>query len=269
MIEMFSYAFIQRAFITGILVSLCSALLGTSLVLRRYAMIGDGLSHVGFGALAIATVAGVSPMLFTIPVTVIAAVLLLRLSEKSRIGGDSAIALVAASSLAVGIVLVSYVRGTNADISNFLFGSLLAVGRTDCILSVVLSLAVLLCYILLYPRIYAVTFDPVFARSSSLKVDRYTTLIAILAALTIVLGMRMLGSLLVSALIIFPCLSAMRIARSYKAVTLLAAAESLTCFVLGMMASYSMGTPVGATIVCVHLAAFILFSLVGHLRHRA
>ena len=192
MIELFSYAFIQRAFIVGLLVSLCSALLGVSLVLRRYSMIGDGLSHVGFGALAVASVFSFSPMLFTIPVVVVAAVLLLRLDGRRGLSGDSAIALIASSALAIGIVLISYVKGTNSDIDNFLFGSLLSVGRGDCILSVTLSAAVLLCYVLLYPRLYAVTFDPVFAQAAGVRSERYTTLLAVLSALTIVLGMRML-----------------------------------------------------------------------------
>lgn len=268
MIEMFSYAFIQRAFITGLLVSLCAALLGVSLVLRRYSMIGDGLSHVGFGALAAASVLSVSPMAITLPVVVIAAVLLLRVNEKSRIGGDSAVALIASSSLAIGVVLISYVNGTNTDINNFLFGSLLAVGKSDCILSVVLSFIVIISYILLYPRLYAVTFDPVFARSAGVKADRYTTLLAVLAALTITLGMRMLGSLLISALIIFPCLSAMRVMRSYKAVTIYSAVQAVVCFILGFSASYAFGTPAGASIVIVHLIAFLLALAAGCLKER-
>lgn len=268
MIELFSYSFIQRAFIVGLLVSLCASLLGVSLVLRRYSMIGDGLSHVGFGALAIATVFSFSPMVFTIPVVVVAAVLLLRLNEKSRISGDSAIALIASSSLAIGVVLVSWASGTNTDIDNFLFGSLLAVDRTDCIFSVALCLVVLLSYILLYPRLYAMVFDPSFARSGGMKVDAYTTLLAILCALTIVLGMRMLGSLLISALIIFPCLGAMRIAKSYRAVTLVSAAESVVAFVTGFVMSYGLGTPVGATIVVVHLCLFLTFALAGFIRSR-
>ena len=267
MIELFSYAFIQRAFIVGLLVSLCSALLGVSLVLRRYSMIGDGLSHVGFGALAVASVFSFSPMLFTIPVVVVAAVLL-RLDGRRGLSGDSAIAMIASSALAIGIVLISYVKGTNSDIDNFLFGSLLSVGRGDCILSVTLSAAVLLCYVLLYPRLYAVTFDPVFAQAAGVRSGRYTTLLAVLSALTIVLGMRMLGSLLISALVIFPCLGAMRIAHSYRALTIVSALESLVCFVLGFVMSYELGTPAGASIVVVHLVSYILLSIVASLRSR-
>lgn len=268
MIEAFSYAFIQRAFIVGLLVSLCSSLLGVSLVLRRYSMIGDGLSHVGFGALAVASVLSLPPMAVTIPVVVIAAVLLLRLNAGSRISGDSAIALVAASCLAIGVVLISYVKGTNTDINNFLFGSLLAVSRSDMMLSVIVSIFVIASYICLYPRLYAITFDPSFAQASGLRVERYTTLLSVLSALTIVLGMRMLGSLLVSALVIFPCLSAMRISGSYRTVTLISLADSVVCFILGFWMSYSLGTPAGASIVVVHLCVFLILTLAGRMRER-
>ena len=266
MIEMFSYSFMQRATLVGLLVSLCSSLLGVSLVLRRFSMIGDGLSHVGFGALAIATVFSFSPLIFTIPVVVIAAILILRINEKSKIGSDSAIALISSSSLAIGVMMISYVKGTNTDINNFLFGSLLAVGKNDAYFSIALSLVVLFSYILLYPRLYAVTFDPVFARSASIKADRYTTLLAILSALTIVLGMRMLGSLLISALIIFPCLSAKRVSSTYKGVTILSAVISLSSFMVGITISYQLGTPVGASIVIIHLLVFIILSLFSFLK---
>ena len=266
MIEMFSYSFMQRAILVGLLVSLCSSLLGVSLVLRRFSMIGDGLSHVGFGALAIATVFSFSPLIFTIPVVVIAAILILRINEKSKIGSDSAIALISSSSLAIGVMMISYVKGTNTDINNFLFGSLLAVGKNDAYFSIARSLVVLFSYILLYPRLYAVTFDPVFARSASIKADRYTTLLAILSALTIVLGMRMLGSLLISALIIFPCLSAKRVSSTYKGVTILSAAISLAAFMVGITISYQLGTPVGASIVIIHLLVFIILSLFSFIK---
>ena len=266
MIEMFSYSFMQRAILVGLLVSLCSSLLGVSLVLRRFSMIGDGLSHVGFGALAIATVFSFSPLIFTIPVVVIAAILILRINEKSKIGSDSAIALISSSSLAIGVMMISYVKGTNTDINNFLFGSLLAVGKNDAYFSIEISLVVLFSYILLYPRLYAVTFDPVFARSASIKADRYTTLLAILSALTIVLGMRMLGSLLISALIIFPCLSAKRVSSTYKGVTILSAVISLASFMVGITISYQLGTPVGASIVIIHLLVFIILSLFSFIK---
>ena len=190
----------------------------------------------------------------------------MRINEKSKIGSDSAIALISSSSLAIGVMMISYVKGTNTDINNFLFGSLLAVGKNDAYFSIALSLVVLFSYILLYPRLYAVTFDPVFARSASIKADRYTTLLAILSALTIVLGMRMLGSLLISALIIFPCLSAKRVSSTYKGVTILSAAISLAAFMVGITISYQLGTPVGASIVIIHLLVFIILSLFSFIK---
>ena len=269
MFEMFSYPFMVRAIIVGLLVSLSASLLGVSLVLRRYSMIGDGLSHVGFGALSVATVLGISPLGFTIPVVVIAAILLLSLSEKKgAIASDSMIALIASASLSVGIMAISFVKGTNTDINNFLFGSLLAVGKSDAVFSIVLSSIVLICYIVLYPRLFAVTFDPVFARSSGLNVKGYTMLLAVLAALTITLGMRMLGSLLISALIIFPALSSMRVFRRYKSVTISSAIISIVAFMIGITLSYSYGTPVGASIVLVNLGVFILFCIIGFVVRR-
>lgn len=268
MIEMFSYPFMQRAVIVGLLVSLSASLLGVSLVLRRFSMIGDGLSHVGFGALAIASVLSLSPMAVTIPVVVVAAILLLRLSEKSRIGSESMIALISSSSLAIGVMAISYVKGTNTDINNFLFGSLLAVGRSDAVFSILLSSLVLLCYILLYPRLFVITFDQSFSRASGIHTERYSLMLAILSALTIVLGMRMLGSLLISALIIFPPLTAMRVFKTYKAVTISSALISVVSFMAGISLSYGLGTPVGASIVSVNLLVFMLFSFVRVLLKR-
>lgn len=268
MIEMFSYPFMQRAVIVGLLVSLSASLLGVSLVLRRFSMIGDGLSHVGFGALAIASVLSLSPMAVTIPVVVVAAILLLRFSGKSRIGSESMIALISSSSLAIGVMAISYVKGTNTDINNFLFGSLLAVGRSDAVFSIILSSLVLLCYILLYPRLFVITFDQSFSRASGIHTERYSLMLAILSALTIVLGMRMLGSLLISALIIFPPLTAMRVFKTYKAVTISSAAISVVSFMAGISLSYGLGTPVGASIVSVNLLVFMFFSFVRVLLKR-
>ena len=268
MIEMFSYPFMQRAVIVGLLVSLSASLLGVSLVLRRFSMIGDGLSHVGFGALAIASVLSLSPMAVTIPVVVVAAILLLRFSGKSRIGSESMIALISSSSLAIGVMAISYVKGTNTDINNFLFGSLLAVGRSDAVFSIILSSLVLLCYILLYPRLFVITFDQSFSRASGIHTERYSLMLAILSALTIVLGMRMLGSLLISALIIFPPLTAMRVFKTYKAVTISCAAISVVSFMAGISLSYGLGTPVGASIVSVNLLVFMFFSFVRVLLKR-
>ena len=262
-IHMFSYHSIQRALIVGVLVSLCAALLGVSLVLKRYSMIGDGLSHVGFGALAIASALGFAPLAFTVPVVVVAAVLLLRLSRSSRVHGDAAIAIISSSALAIGVITVSLTTGMNTEVSSYMFGSILSLSRSDAILSVVLSLAVLVLFVLFYPRIFAVTFDETFSRATGTRTELYNTLLAVLTAVTVVLGMRMMGALLISSLIIFPALSAMRVCRSFKAVVLCSAAISVVCFVVGITASYFLETPTGASIVVADLAAFGLFTLIG------
>lgn len=262
-IHMFSYHFMQRALIVGVLVSLCAALLGVSLVLKRYSMIGDGLSHVGFGALAIASALGFAPLAFTVPVVVVAAVLLLRLSRSSRVHGDAAIAIISSSALAIGVITVSLTTGMNTEVSSYMFGSILSLSRSDAILSVVLSLAVLVLFVLFYPRIFAVTFDETFSRATGTRTELYNTLLAVLTAVTVVLGMRMMGALLISSLIIFPALSAMRVCRSFKAVVLCSAAISVVCFVVGITASYFLETPTGASIVVADLCAFALFALIG------
>ena len=262
-IHMFSYHFMQRALIVGVLVSLCAALLGVSLVLKRYSMIGDGLSHVGFGALAIASALGFALLAFTVPVVVVAAVLLLRLSRSSRVHGDAAIAIISSSALAIGVITVSLTTGMNTEVSSYMFGSILSLSRSDAILSVVLSLAVLVLFVLFYPRIFAVTFDETFSRATGTRTELYNTLLAVLTAVTVVLGMRMMGALLISSLIIFPALSAMRVCRSFKAVVLCSAAISVVCFVVGITASYFLETPTGASIVVADLAAFGLFTLIG------
>ncbi len=266
--EMFSYAFITRAVLVGMIVSLCAALLGVSLVLKRYSMIGDGLSHVGFGALAVAMVLGVAPLAFTIPVVVVAALLLLRLSETSKIKGDAAIGMIATAALAVGVMVLSLARNANADISGYLFGSILVMSKDDLFISLILGGAVLMLFILYYRRIFTVTFDEAFARATGLKAGLYNTLIAVLTAVTIVLGMRLMGAMLISSLIIFPALTAMRLCKSFKTVTLTAAGVSLISFFIGMSLSYLLSTPAGASVVLVNALMFLLFALIARLRSR-
>lgn len=266
--EMFSYAFITRAVLVGMIVSLCAALLGVSLVLKRYSMIGDGLSHVGFGALAVAMVLGVAPLAFTIPVVVVAALLLLRLSETSKIKGDAAIGMIATAALAVGVMVLSLARNANADISGYLFGSILVMSKDDLTISLILGGAVLILFILYYRRIFTVTFDEAFARATGLKAGLYNTLIAVLTAVTIVLGMRLMGAMLISSLVIFPALTAMRLCKSFKTVTLTAAGVSLISFFIGMSISYLLFTPAGASVVLVNALMFLLFALIARLRSR-
>ena len=211
----FSFPFMQRALIAGVLVSLCCALLGVSLVLKRYSMIGDGLSHVSFGALAIAVALGCTP---------------------------------------------------TTDVDNYMFGSVLAMSRADVILSAAVSAAVLVLFVLFYHKLFAVTFDESFSRATGLNVDRYNTLLAVLTALTIVLGMRMMGAMLISSLIIFPALTAMRLFRSFRGVILCAAVSSVVCFCIGLTVSFVCSTPVGATVVCANLTLFLLSCALRALR---
>ena len=262
-LTMFSYHFIQRALIVGVLVSLCAALLGVSLVLKRYSMIGDGLSHVGFGALAVASAFHLAPLAVAVPVVVLSAILLLRLRGSSRVKGDAAIAIISSSALAVGVIVVSVTSGMNTEVSSYLFGSILSLSRGDAVLSVILSLAVLALFLLFYPRLFAVTFDETFARATGTRADLYNTLLAVLTAVTVVIGMRMMGALLISSLIIFPALSAMKLCRSFRSVILCAALISVVCFLVGMIASYAFETPSGASVVAADLIAFALCSLFG------
>jgi len=265
---MLSYEFITRALIVGIIVSICASLLGVSLVLKRYSMIGDGLSHVAFGALAIATVLNISPLYFSIPVVILIAFLLLNLKDSSKIKGDSAIAIISAGSMAIGVMFISVTIGINIDICNYLFGSILAMRYADVILSVILGIIVLLIFILFYNRIFAVTFDESFASATGLKVKMYNLLIAVLTAITIVLGMRLMGSLLIASLIIFPAITSMQIFKNFKSVIISAAIISVTCFITGFFISYLYATPVGASIVCVDLIVLALFSLIAFIKRR-
>lgn len=264
--QMFSYTFLVRAVIVGLLVSLCASLLGVSLVLKRYSMIGDGLSHVGFGTLAVATAAGLAPLAVSVPIVVLAAFLLLRISENSKIKGDAAIALISTGSLAIGVIVISLTTGMNTDVCNYMFGSILAMRKSDVYLSVALSIVVLLLFLLFYHKIFAVTFDETFARATGTKAGIYNMLIAFLTAITIVLGMRMMGAMLISSLIIFPALTAMRICKKFKTVIICSAFISLICFFIGVVSSYLYATPTGASVVAVNIVAFLLFSLIAFLK---
>ena len=268
LLEMFTYPFILRAFAVGILVSLCAALLGVPLVLKRYSMIGDGLSHVSFGALAIAVALGVTPLYFSIPVVILAAFFLLRMASHPRWNSDAAIAVMSASALAVGIIVISRTSGMTTDVDNYMFGSVLAMTWADVALSAVLSLAVLALFVLFYHKLFAVTFDESFSRATGLRVDWYNTLLAILTALTIVLGMRMMGAMLISSLVIFPALTAMRLFKSFRGVILCAAVTSVVCFCVGLTISFGFSTPVGATVVAADLTVFLAACLLAALRRK-
>ena len=256
LLQMLSYPFVVNALIVGCLVSLCASLLGTSLVLKRYSMIGDGLAHVAFAALALAKALDLAPLSLAIPACIVAAFLLLQIKSSSRIRGDSATAVLCSGALAVGVAAVSLSTGMNVDVCNYMFGSILAMSRSDVILSTALSCAVLLLYVLFYNRIFAVTFDETFAQAAGIHTGRYNMIIALLPSVTVDLGLRMMGTLLISSLIVFPSLTAMRICRRFRSTVLLSAAISVGCFFTGMFLSYLYSIPTGSCIVIVNMALF-------------
>ena len=265
-----SYPFVRYALIVGILIALCSSLLGVTLVLKRFSFIGDGLSHVAFGAISVASVLNLTnQMLFVLPATVLCAVLLLRTGSNTKIRGDAAIAMVSVGALAAGYLLMNlFSTSTNlsGDVCSTLFGStsILTLTRQEVWLCIVLAVAVVITFILFYNRIFAVTFDETFAAAVGTRVDACNLLIAVVIAVIIVLAMNLVGSLLISALVIFPALSAMRIFRSFLSVTLCSAALSVACAALGILISILAETPVGSTIVMIDIAAFGIFALIGH-----
>ena len=267
--EIFSLKFMVYALISGTLVSVCASLLGVTLVLKRYSMIGDGLSHVAFGSLAVAAAVGAAPMKVAIPVVIAAAFLLLRLSEKGKLKGDALTALTSTGALAVGIMAISLSSGMNIDIYNYMFGSILALTKSDMILSVCLAAVVIPVFVLLYNSIFAVTFDPDFARATGTRVGIFDTVIAVLTAVTIVLGMRLMGTLLIPSLIVFPPLTSMRVTKSFRGTVTVSSVIPVFSFVSGLMISYFCSTPPGASVVCVNIALFAVFALIGALKKRS
>lgn len=272
--EYLHYPFVRYALIVGVLIALCSSLMGVTLVLKRFSFIGDGLSHVAFGAMAVASVLDLqNDMTFVLPVTVVCAILLLQAGEKARIKGDAAIAMLSVGALAMGYLIMNlFSTSTNlsGDVCSTLFGStsILTLTRAEVWLCAVLSLVVAAVFLLFYHKIFAVTFDETFARASGTKVGAYNLMIAVITAVIIVLAMNLVGSLLISALVIFPALSAMRVLRSFLSVTVCAAVLSVFCAAAGILVSILAGTPVGSTIVAANIAAFAVFSLAGRFLKR-
>ena len=272
--EYLQYAFVQRALVVGILIALCSSLLGVTLVLKRFSFIGDGLSHVAFGAIAIATAMNLTNnFLLVLPVTIVSAILLLRTGQNSKIKGDAAIAMISVGTLAIGyLILNTFSKSSNIarDVCTTLFGStsILTLNQTDVWLCVVLSLLVIAVFLLFYHKIFAVTFDEDFAKATGTKAGAYNLILAVVIAVIIVLAMNLVGSLLISALVIFPALSAMRVFKSFRSVILCSVVVSVVCAALGILISIVAGTPVGSTIVAVDIAGFFLFSLAGLIRRR-
>ncbi|MBQ6780554.1 MAG: metal ABC transporter permease [Treponema sp.] len=267
--EYLSFPFVQYALIAGTLIALCSSLLGVTLVLRRFSYIGDGLSHVAFGAMSFAAVfALTNKMTLILPATIVCAVLLLCGGQKRKIKGDAAIAMISVGSLAVGYLLMNiFAPSSNlsGDVCSTLFGStsILTLTKGEVLASVVLSVVVVVIFVLCYNKLFAVTFDETFARAIGVKTDFYNLLLAVVIAVIIVLAMNLVGSLLISALVIFPAMSAMRLSKSFKHVTVYSAIISVVCALVGMLISILAGTPVGATIVAVDMLVFVVCALVG------
>lgn len=272
--QYFSFPFVRYALIVSVLISLCAALLGVTLVLKRYSMIGDGLSHIAFGAGAVSAAVGVAGMAISLPVTIATAVLLLKSKGRKKIMGDSAIAMLSAGSLAIGYLLLNLTgsgsSNLSGDVCSSLFGStsILALKKNDVIMSLVLAAFVILIFILFYNKIFSVTFDEKFSCCTGVKVDLYNLIMAIMSAVVIVMGMKLVGALLISSLIIFPALSAMRVSKSYKGVIMISSGLSVVCSILGILASLVLETPVGAGIVVINILAFGICSLVGYIKSK-
>ena len=270
----FQYPFVRYALIVGVLISLCASLLGVTLVLKRFSFIGDGLSHVAFGAMAVASVLNITNnMLFILPVTILCAVLLLRTGQNTKIKGDAAIAMISVGALAMGYLLMNiFSTGPNlsGDVCSTLFGStsILTLTQGQVALCCVLSILVVAVFVLCYHKIFCVTFDETFAKATGINTDFYNLLIAVITAVIIVLAMNMVGSLLISALVIFPALSAMRMFRTFCQVTVCSVCLSVFCAVGGILLSILAGTPVGSTIVAADIAAFAVSSVAGRLMRR-
>ena len=277
--EMLDLVFMQRAIVVGLLVSLCAALLGVSLVLKRYAMIGTGLSHVGFAAIVVtgviidmippawimgfaplARIIEFAPLILPLLVVVATAFLLLRLNESSKIRGDSAVALISTSGVAIGVIVMGLTTGITLHICNVLFGSIFAMSATHMYLSIVLSVIVITLFVLFYKQLFAVTYDESFAKATGTKVEVYKSMLALLTAVTVVLGMQMMGALLIASLTLFPALSAMRICKRFLSVVITAGLISVVCFFTGMVISFAYNLPPGASVVGVNLVVFLLFS---------
>ena len=270
-----SYSFVRYALIVGVLIALCSSLLGVTLVLKRFSFIGDGLSHVAFGAMSVAAVVGLTnQMLIVLPVTIVCAVLLLRTGQKARLQGDASVAIISVTALAVGYLLMN-VFATSANVSgdvcSTLFGSMsiLTLNKTEVTVCIVLSVAVILTYVLMYNRLFAVTFDEDFAKASGLASERYQLIIAVIIAVIIVLGMNLVGSLLISALVVFPTLSSMRISHTFRGVVILSAILSVVCTVVGMLLSMVYSTPLGATIVGMDILMYMICAVTGRYLRRS
>lgn len=264
-----NYPFVVYALVVGVLIALCSSLFGVSLVLKRFSFIGDGLSHVAFGAMSVSAVLNLAnDTLLTMPITIIVAIILLKLGENTKIKGDALIAILSVGSLAIGYMLVNMFSSSanvSGDVCTSLFGStsILTLTKVEVIICITMSLVVISLYIIFYNKIFAITFDETFSKATGVNTERYNLFIAIIIAIIIVLGMNLVGSLLISALIVFPALSAMRLMKNFKSVVICSAIMSIICALLGILSSILLSTPVGSTIVLANIILFILSSIIG------
>lgn len=262
LINLFSYPFVTRAIIVGVLVSLCASLLGVILVLNKYSLIGHGLSDVGFASLSLAMALGLSPLLVATPIMVVTSFIIMYVSQSKKINGDVAIGIFSTGALAIGIIITALTKGFNTDVYSYMFGSILSMNSTDVILSIILSVVILSVFIVFYNRLFIVTADESFAKSCGINVTFYQFLISFLTAITVVLGMRMMGTLLISSLIIFPAVTAKKIVKSFKGLMILSAIISTVCFVIGILISFIFNIPTGAGIVAVNIIVMIVFSVI-------
>jgi zinc transport system permease protein len=256
--ESLQYEFMQRAIIVGVLIAICSAMLGIFLVLKKFSMIGDGLAHVSFATVAIALLLNASPLLVSIPVVVVASLFILKLNEKANLHGDAAIGLVSSFSVALGILITSVSQGFNVDLFSFLFGSILVISQTDVILSFALAIIVVVTIVLYYNDLFAITHDEAFARVMGINTKRMNAVIATLTSITIVLGIRVVGTMLISSMIIFPTVTALQISKSFKSTILISTLVSISAVLIGVIGSYVFNLPSGASIVMVNAIFFVL-----------
>ncbi len=262
-IDLLSYSFIQRALICGIAISICAALVGVILILKNYSMIGHGLGEVGFAALTLAVALNVSPLLVSLPLVMIAAIIIMIISQKKGESGDITIALVSTGALAAGIIITSLTTGFNIDVANYMFGSILSMTKNDVIISVVLSVVVLCVYMFFYNRLFMITYDEKFAKTRGINVTFYQFLISFLTALIVVLGMRMMGTLLISSLIVFPAVIAKGLTNSFRQLIIISGIISVTCFILGIFLSFFLNLPTGASIAAVYILLLIITRVVN------
>ncbi len=262
-INLLNYTFIQRALICGVAISLCAALIGVTLVLKNYSMIGHGLGEVGFASLTLAVALGLPPLAVSLPIVMVAAIIIMIISQKKGESGDIPIALVSTGALAIGIIITSLSTGFNIDVSNYMFGSILSMKRSDVIISVILSIAVFAIYMIFYNRLFMITYDEKFAKARGINVTFYQFLISFLTALIVVLGMRMMGTLLISSLIVFPAIIAKGLTGSFKELIIISGIISVICFILGMLLSFFINLPTGASIVLVYIVLLIITKIVN------